>query len=243
VELEEYTGDWSDQFAELYNAQNARATGTAVRPTYLANFHPDWKAFQWRGPTGAVAGYVMVAGGDDVLTVHEHVGPTDEVLAAVAALSKEHWCHRARFRGVPYHSDLCRRLRQGTVLREQRYVGNGGAMIHTLNLRSTLEKLVGELGRRLATSSYAAWSGHLAVQDARQEVCLAIENGTVRVVDPRETPHGLRGGEEIAQLLIGTDEPQETVANAGIRLTGDAAALAPVLFPAQHPTLGSWDHY
>jgi hypothetical protein len=177
------------------------------------------------------------------LTVHEHVGPTDEILAAVSALSREHWCRTLRFRGVPYHGDLCRRLRQGTVLREQKYVRNGGAMVHTLNLRTTLNKLTHELGRRLAASPYAGWTGLLAVQDAQEEVCLTIENGTVRVVDPSETPHAVRGGEEIAQLLIGTDDPKETVANAGIRLAGDAAALAPVLFPAQHPTLGSWDHY
>jgi hypothetical protein len=243
VTLEQYTGGWDDEFADLYNAQNAGATGTAVRPTYLANYHPDWQAFQWRGATGAVAGYVMVASTGDTMTVHEHVGPSDEILAAVAALAEKRWCRTVRFRGLPYESDLCRRLRRGTALREQQFVGNGGAMIHTLNLRATLEKLADELGRRLARSPYAHWSGMLTVHDAHEDVGLEIDGKTVRVKDATNTPHAVRGGEEIAQLLIGTDEPGETVANAGIRLTGDAAALAPVLFPAQHPTLGSWDHY
>lgn len=243
VEPEEYSGGWDDEFAELYNVQNSNATGTAVRPTYLASFHPDRHTLQWRGATGAVAGYVMIGADGDTLTVHEHVGPTDEILAAVAALARQRWCRTVRFRGLPYESDLCRRLRRGSVLREQQFVENGGAMIHTLNLRSTLEKLTNELGRRLAASPYADWQGLLAVQDAREEVFLSIDRATVRVTDPGKTPHAIRGGEEIAQLLIGTDEPEETVANAGIRLTGDAAALAPALFPAQHPTLGSWDHY
>ena len=60
---------------------------------------------------------------------------------------------------------------------------------------------------------------------------------------PAATRHAIRGGEEIVQLLIGTDEPGETIESAGIRLTGDAKMLAQVLFPNRRPGLRPWDRY
>jgi len=57
------------------------------------------------------------------------------------------------------------------------------------------------------------------------------------------TRSAVRGGEEIAQLLIGTDPPEEIITAAGTRLTGQARALVDVLFPHQHPVLGAWDAY
>ena len=39
------------------------------------------------------------------------------------------------------------------------------------------------------------------------------------------------------------DEPEETVSAHGMRLGGDARKWVGVLFPNQHPMLGSWDHF
>ena len=64
-----------------------------------------------------------------------------------------------------------------------------------------------------------------------------------RVAAAAATKHVLRGGEQIAQLLLGTDEPEETIDAGRMKTAGDAAQLASVLFPNQHPTLGMWDHY
>jgi hypothetical protein len=44
-------------------------------------------------------------------------------------------------------------------------------------------------------------------------------------------------------LLIGADDPAEIVSAANMRLSGDARALLPILFPAQHPMLRQLDHF
>ncbi len=53
----------------------------------------------------------------------------------------------------------------------------------------------------------------------------------------------IRGGREIAQLLIGTEAPEEVMEAACMEVTGDAAELARVLFPAQQPQLSQLDRF
>ena len=57
------------------------------------------------------------------------------------------------------------------------------------------------------------------------------------------TKHAVRGGDEIAQLLIGTDDPHEIADAAGTRLRGRAKQLIDVLLPNQHPILAEWDQF
>jgi hypothetical protein len=63
------------------------------------------------------------------------------------------------------------------------------------------------------------------------------------VSDATRAASAIRGDDHVAQLLIGTDDPAETVAAANMRLSGDARALLPILFPAQHPMLRQLDHF
>lgn len=72
---------------------------------------------------------------------------------------------------------------------------------------------------------------------------LTIDRSRVTTAAPAQTKHAIRGGDEIAQLLIGTDEPDEIVDAAGIRLRGDAKQLVHVLMPNEHPTLAAWDNF
>jgi hypothetical protein len=116
-------------------------------------------------------------------------------------------------------------------------------MVRTLNLASAVGKLAGELSRRLKRSHLADWRGKLLLADSREKVVLAIDRGKVTPGPPRVTKHAIRGGDAIAQLLIGTDEPDQTAAAHGIRVSGDARKLLGVLFPSQHPMLESWDHF
>ena len=53
----------------------------------------------------------------------------------------------------------------------------------------------------------------------------------------------MRGGEEVAQLLVGSDRPEEIAAASGVRFSGDGLMLSRALFPAEQPTLGFWDYY
>jgi hypothetical protein len=116
-------------------------------------------------------------------------------------------------------------------------------MVRTVNLAAALEKMRGELGRRLRASRLAGWRGNLLLCDAREKVTLAIDRSRVRVGPPARSKHAIRGGDAVAQLLIGTEDPGEVAEMAGMRLAGDARQLAAVLFPSQHPALCQWDRY
>jgi hypothetical protein len=58
------------------------------------------------------------------------------------------------------------------------------------------------------------------------------------VVDAGETTHVIYGGQDIVQLILGTDTPED-----GIELSGDAEPLGKILFPAQYPMVGNQDSY
>ncbi len=71
----------------------------------------------------------------------------------------------------------------------------------------------------------------------KQEVMLAIGTGKVVVVSAAATAHAIRGGQAIAQLVLGTESPDEVVKIAGMVLSGDAERLLPILFPLQYPQM------
>ena len=116
-------------------------------------------------------------------------------------------------------------------------------MVRTINLAACLQKMAGELSRRLAASPMCDWRGSLLVADACDSVCLHIRNGSVRPGGAQSVKHALRGGPAIAQLLIGTDNPDEVIDAARIRTSGDAASLTKALFPRQDPLLSPLDRF
>ena len=228
----------------LYNRQYARVTGTAVRPPFQSHKRPKCRGYLWCDSRGRTAGYVILdLGNMQKVTVTEAVGPAKEVLAAVGVLARRLRLIEIRFRGLAADGDLARCLRWGNSRCEIHYARSSGAMVRTVNLRSCLVKLAPELSRRLRRSHLAAWRGTLLVADPREKVVLAIARGRVRVADGRSAPHAIIGGEEIAQLLLGTDDPAEVIRAGGMKTRGDAAELAAVLFPNQHPMLCEWDRF
>jgi len=245
--LRRFPGHHRPDTAALYNRQNAVLTGTAVRPTYLLNRRPEsWMGFLWTGRRrgGKVAGYVVVRKDGSGLECLDQVGPADQVLRALGAIARRQRCQEVRFPELHYESDLARLLRAGNCRVETRYVRRGGPMIRTLNLRGVLTKISGELARRLRGSYLANWRGKLLIADPREKVVLDVKGGLVGVSDGSAAgPHVIRGGEEIAQLLVGTDEPREIIEGGKMKLTGDARRLAEVLFPNRHPVLNAWDAF
>ena len=94
----------------------------------------------------------------------------------------------------------------------------------------------------------ADWRGNLLVADGRDSATLAIARSRVTVQrdrrasrGPRGTAHVIRGGDHVAQLLIGADDPQTIAEGGRLKVTGDAKRLLGVLFPAQHPQLSIRD--
>ena len=232
-----------DDLADLYNRASAAHTGTAVRPTRLRCDDKRLRGYVWRGSDGRAAGYLVVRLRGRELDHVDSCGETREVLRHLGAVARRVGVHEVRFPNLHHRSGLAEWLRRSAGRLETRWRRSGGAMVRTLNLPAALAKMTGELSRRLRRSHLAAWRGGLLIADPRQRVLLAIADGRVRAAPPAPTPHAVRGGEEIARLLIGADEPEEVVAAGGIRLAGQARKLLPVLLPNEHPVLNSLDRF
>ena len=70
-----------------------------------------------------------------------------------------------------------------------------------------------------------------------------IKQGKIELLTGSRSENSISGGEAIAQLMFGTDDPQETIDSGGIRLRGQAKFLVPVLFPNEYPALSFWDRF
>jgi hypothetical protein len=231
--------------AELYNRCYATTTGTAVRPTYRGTSNPWFDlpvGYKWN-ENGKPAGYVLLRRHGNRITCGEYCGDAEDTLRILGVLARRWNCQEIRFDSLPYNCELIRKLRWGNSRVEIRNHRNGSALIALLNLASTLSKMEGELSSRLRSSALADWAGDLLIADTRDEVMLSLSGGQVRATQPGATSNAIRGGDEIVQLLIGTDRPAEVIEAGRMRLSGDAARLAEVLFPEQHPTLSQADHF
>ena len=62
------------------------------------------------------------------------------------------------------------------------------------------------------------------------------------VAAAQPTPHALEGA-GVAQLLIGTDDPDELMASELLLPVGEAPMLARTLFPAQHPMMSQFAQF
>ena len=244
VKPRKYRSLLRDDLAAMYNREYAGLTGTAVRPTYLSRAHrKDWEHYLWTDARGRSVGYVTCHRRHDKLWCYETCGDVEQALRVLAMLARRWGYRELRFHSVHDDHPLIKRLRRGTCSVETHYRKSGGAMIRTINLESALRRMSKELSRRLRRSHLSAWRGKLLVADAREKVTLSINRSRVNVAPPGKTRHAIRGGEEIVQLLIGTDQPEETIEAGRMRLTGDARELVKVLFPNEHPMLSPWDGY
>ena len=102
-----------DDLARRYNRENARRTGTVVRPTFLKNQRPGrWIGYRWDDPRGKLAGYVVVAKEGDSLHVLDWAGDDGDTLAVVAAVLRKLGRGRLVFRGLHHDDPLRKRLMQ-----------------------------------------------------------------------------------------------------------------------------------
>ncbi len=233
-----------DDMVAMYNRAYAGLTGTAVRPTFRRAARAKiWEGYAWHDARGAVAGYVVTCRHRGALVCVEYCGDAEQALRVLATLAARWRCRDVWFTVLHDDTPLCKRLRRGNCRVETHRKRSGGPMVRTLNLSATLGKLTREFARRLKRSHMAGWRGEVLIADPRERVTLAINRSTVSLAPARGSRHGIRGGEGIAQLIIGSDEPGEIVEAAGIRVTGDARTLIEVLFPNQHPRLCALDEY
>lgn len=235
------------ELAELYNTENSTLTGTAVRPTFLRTKEPDdLPAYLWSGADGVVRGYLIydIISNGKAVWHYDSAGDPVERLQVLGMIARQEDCEEVRFNRMPYNSALARAIRTSNCTAEFTYRPTGGWLARIVNLGTLFEKLAGELSRRLACSHLLNWEGNLLVSTGRESVLLAIQSGQVRVIpgsgaEPCE--HSIQGGEYIAQLMLGSEAPDELIEAHGMEVAGDAVELARVLFPAQQPQMGNAD--
>ena len=173
----------------------------------------------------------------------EAVGNAEKTLRVLGRIARRRGVSEVTFDSLHYESELARILRRRMCRMNVRYCNNGGAMIRTLNLAATLGKLTDEFAWRLKHSHLADWRGLLLIADAREKVTLRIDRSKVTVSQPGKTRHAIRGCDDIAQLLIGSDQPGEIIESGRMRLAGDAGELIEVMCPVRHPQLDVKDGF
>ncbi|HSH81407.1 MAG TPA: GNAT family N-acetyltransferase, partial [Herpetosiphonaceae bacterium] len=247
LELQEFTPGHRADLADIYNQENEGVTGTAVRPTFLHMKEPGAdRGWLWANAEGRPLGYVI--GGPsgnqeqpDTLWHTDSAGDPERRLGVLGMLARQGGYAKVFFDRQPARSILARQLQRYTCVQQTRYRQTGGWLIRVINLRSTLTKLAPELSRRLRLSHLHGWQGNLLISNGTEGVVLHIDGALIQVGDPHETAHAIRGGAEIAQLLIGTAAPDEIVEAVDMNLMGDALELARVLFPDQQPQMCNED--
>jgi hypothetical protein len=233
-----------EALAPFYNRDHRGITGTVLRPTLQLGQAPNVPGDEgWflLDAAGNRVGYVLGCPNPDrsVYTISHAGGDSEQVLRVVAVLAQQRRCERVRFCRLPYKSPLCRRLRRNIpTLSSEPEQRDDNWWIPLFNLRTTLEKVAPELELRLAESHLHGWTGDVLITASQGQAALSIVSGRVTVVEPVRTEHTIEGGQEIAQLILGCEDPYETVEEAGVRLSGDARKLVGVLFPWQHPMMG-----
>jgi len=230
----------------LYNQTHAAFTGTAVRPTFY-NKHPeDLCVYAWRDTAGHLTGYVRAAPAEDdtkTLLCLEAAGNPRQCLAVLGDLFKQGAYEKIACFTLPHLHPLLQYLRNGNCIVENRYFDISGWRGRIINLNSTLTKLVPLFEKRLADSQFAGWQGTLLLDAGEQKAAIHFAAGKVKIVADIATGNMLRGGADIARLLIGSDESDEIIRHAGMECSGSAQSIAQVLFPNLHPMLSHWDEY
>ena len=230
----------------LYNRAHAAFSGTAIRPTFY-NKHPeDLYAFGWRDPAGSLVGYVRAAPSEEepkTLTCLEAVGDPHQALAILGDLFRQGSYEKLTCFTLPHQHPLLQLLRLGNCIVENRYFELSGWRVRIINLHSTLQKLLPLLEQRLAQSQFAGWQGSLLLDAGEQMAVLSIGGGKITLSDSADAPNALHSGAEIARFLIGSDEPDEIIRQAGMECSGLAQPLARTLFPNLYPMLSQWDEY
>ena len=238
-----------DDLAAVFNDSHATLTGSVRRPTYRRNKHPGlFTIHAWKGGDGnGSAGYVSIDVGDDTpLWVDEIAGDPDVCLSVIRSIADASRCDEILFDRLHYKSPVGVKLRQmgscrlatGTRLGKARWY-----VVRIVNLTSLLGKLGPMLHDRLMASSLADWRGSLTfvLEDTtgteRVTVDFGGDGATIRETPMAVADNTLVGGQAIIQLLLGCESADEVVAVNGIKVSGDATRLLPILFPALHPQM------
>lgn len=247
--LKQATAKHPPAFDRIFHNTYATTTGTAVRPTFPCAKCTDFKRYQWQSAKGTVRGYVVVKvnpGAPHQLQCIEVAGPATESVQVLRILARRNHCHELHFETVPPRAPVMPLLRAVGCTETVTHFRSAGAMARIIDLTACLEGIEGELQARINASRFDRWQGTLAIHDTLNNAHAAIHADRGRLMVVGGTPTGkqrntLKGGSHLARLLLGSDEPETVMIQGQLKATGDGAALARILFPAQQPMLPKLD--
>jgi predicted N-acetyltransferase YhbS len=230
----------------LYNHAYSGISGTAIRPTYLKKHPDDLHMYGWFDEQGKLEGYIRAMPDEEnpkEFQCVEAVGDPLQGLAVLAELYQGRECEKLTCFTLPYLHPMLQYLRKGAVIVEDRYFDISGWRVRIINLHRTLTKLIPLIERRLVESRYANWQGSLLLDAGFVKASINMDRGRVEITEDGFTENVICGGADTARLLIGSDEPDEIIRQAGMECNGLSVALARVLFPNLHPIMSLWDEF
>lgn len=241
-----------ESLGALSNRTNVGLTGTAVRPTFETNRHPDsWLCFRWQSLSSAGDGYVIIEYEDHACKLIDCAGRAADILLACTQLVRRRGCAELKIPDLHRNHRLFDALRQVPYKREEYNNPTGGAMIKMTNLPVCLTSIRKTLMRRLRESSFCDWTGSIHFQKDREPVVMIIDRRGISIQDgaqakswgTKDRIHRVRIGDAFGQFIIGLDDPNRLLERHGFKTTGDAKGLIGALFPEQFPSLGKWDQF
>lgn len=241
-----------EDLAELYNRDHRGITGCCLRPTYLRGKCPpdddtDITAMIFKDADGEVVGYLYNSPYKEreVHRASDSAGDPEQILRVLGQeVRKYKTTKRVEFMKLPFYSPLAKRIRQGRYTHQVSKITNNGrsaSMIRLIDLKSTLTRMEGVLSERIRQSRLAGWSGVLSLEAAGHKASLSIGAGKVSATEWKTSDHSVSGQHEVAQLLIGSEAPDEVCEDGGLVVTGEAEQLLEILCPAQRPQMPNED--
>ncbi len=236
------------KLAKFYDTDNAGRTGTLVRG------ERDWlRVLKCRHHLvlrgSRCVGYIRCDGRGKSLYVHElAVEPKEAILAGVVELCLQRTAKERRAElcfNIPLDSPMAGFLQTQNCKTIQHHSRSGGPQGRMINVPQCLDRISGELSRRVERSAFAAKSLKLAVKTDAGSALLTLARGKV-AVRPGEHSAPLQLScpqQTLMKLVIGHGRPLRNLCGEKVGTKGDVGELLEALFPEGRPFLWEIDHY
>ena len=114
---------------------------------------------------------------------------------------------------------------------------NSGGMMRIINQSSTLEKITGELEKRLQRADYLfQWSGKLLISTDLGQDCLEIDRGSIAHTNGQANAFHLEMPQDkLIQLMMGRRSIGDLAIEPDVSVSAEILPVLETLFPLDHP--------
>lgn len=240
--LRTFTPCHDTRIARFYNRHTRNFTGYARRPTYKAR-RRDLFGYMLVDSANRLKAYACFREQNKELHCVEAVGDTSQLLRMTAHVMRKKVYRHVHFKSVHYNSLLLQEIRKGNVVVTTHYYKNAEALMRIISLEKTFQAILPELQKRLDNSIASQWDGTLTVSYNKENITLVSGKGRLNVQPGITKGPRIKGKDALAQLVLGTTSVHELCATGAVSATKEAAAIAEILFPEQHPCLSFRDYF